>query len=90
MSAATVDRPCPHERTAAHINVILLEDTGRRQAEIRVWCEECDEPFLWPSSVPVGVDLSGIARSLDGQELRVAIRSGADFPEELVEQGEVE
>jgi hypothetical protein len=72
------DRPCPHTETAAIVEVIHLEDSDRWQAQIHIWCAHCDEPFLWPAEIPVGVDLSGVARSLDGQELRIAILSAAE------------
>ena len=67
---------CEHVNVEAHVGIVLLEDTGKRQAEIRAWCNDCDEPFLWPSRVPIGVDLSGVARSFDAQELRVALHTG--------------
>lgn len=74
------DRACPHENNAATVEVILLEDTGKRQAQIRLWCADCEEPYLWPESVPIGVDLSGVARSVDRRELRVAVRNTAELP----------
>lgn len=75
------DRACPHENVQSNIRIVLLEDTGRRQFEIRTWCVDCTEPFLWPESLPIGVDLTGAhgaMRSLDRQELRIAVASAAD------------
>lgn len=78
-----LDRACGHQNNHASVEVVHLEDTGRRQAIIRIWCQDCDEPYHFPDSLPAGVDLSGITTDLEGQELRIAIRSAADVPEGL-------
>ena len=80
MTTPNPDLACQHENAQFQVDVILLEDSGKRQADIRGWCSDCEEPFLWAEQIPIGVDLSGVARSVDGQELRVAMTSAADFP----------
>lgn len=75
------DLPCPHDNIMTSTNMVLLTDTGKRQVELRVWCTDCDEPFLWPEEIMIGVDLNGVARSFDRKELRVAVTSAADVPD---------
>lgn len=67
------DLPCFHPRIETQVNTTYLTDSGKYAADIRIACADCGEPFAFPSHLPVGVDLSGVARSLDGTELRIAI-----------------
>lgn len=78
MSLPPEDQPCPHDLTAAAVDIMVDPENGRRMADIRIWCEVCKQPFLFARRIPVGFDLDGVARSLDGQELRVSIRSALD------------
>lgn len=70
----TTPTPCEHPDFEAQVIVNRLEDSGLFSADIKVWCSACSLPFEWPESIPMGLDLSGVARSLSGQELRIAIR----------------
>lgn len=77
----TVADACVHPDFEALVNVTRMEDSGLFSADIKVWCAACALPFEWPESIPMGLDLHGIARSLSGQELRVAIRP-ATWPDD--------
>jgi hypothetical protein len=74
-SGASLDRACRHEEFGAFIEVVRLEDSGLFQANIRIECADCGDSMVFPDEIPIGVDLGGIARSVDGVELRVAVRS---------------
>lgn len=63
---------CKHEGFRAVVNVINVEDVGRRMAEVRVWCMGCNKPMQF-LGVPAGFKYSGPTVSLDGQELTVPI-----------------
>ena len=78
MSLPQEDQPCPHDLTSAEVEILLSSDTGRRMANIRIWCDVCEQPFLFADRIQVGLHFDGVARSMDGQELRVAIRSALD------------
>lgn len=67
------DVACVHPDFDAQVIVTRLEDSGLFSADVKVWCRVCALPFGFPESIPVGLDLHGIARSLSGQELRIAI-----------------
>jgi len=71
--ALLLDRACPHENFHAEVVVNRLEDTGKFAAHIRIWCKHCDEPFVFLGDLPIGLDLSGVATSLDSRELRCGI-----------------
>lgn len=64
---------CMHGDTEASVEVTHLSDSGRSQADIKIRCTACGEDFLWPEALVVGISLSGVARSLDAKELRIAI-----------------
>jgi hypothetical protein len=75
------DVPCPHLDFTAMVEVVRLEDTARYSAAVRVWCSECQEPFLFPRELPVGLDLAGVTTNVAGDELRVAIRPSVTVEE---------
>lgn len=64
---------CLH-RVSHHVDadVNYLEDSGRFCLDLRVKCAECGELFRF-LGLPIGLDLSGAARSHDGTEGRFAI-----------------
>ena len=64
---------CEHPDFEANVVVNRLEDTKRFQLDLKVWCRECSLPFEFPEDLPIGIDLMGTARSVSGQELRIAI-----------------
>jgi len=68
---------CEHENfdVAATINRMSEVDNGpikRYQADIRIVCAECKLPFRFVG-LPIGLDLTGAAVSVDGEEGRFAI-----------------
>lgn len=65
---------CPHPDFEAQVTVTRLADSGLFALDLKVWCKACALPFEFPDAIPIGIDLGGIARSVSGQELRVAIR----------------
>lgn len=67
------DTVCLHTVTQCWAQVTFLSDSGQAQADIRINCAECDEAFLFPEGIVVGLSLSGVARSMDAKELRIAI-----------------
>jgi len=68
------EQTCEHPDFEAQVIVIRLEDSGRFNADLKIWCAACSLPFEFPESTAIGIDLGGIARSVSGQELRVALR----------------
>jgi hypothetical protein len=77
---------CAHPDFDAQVIVTRLEDSGLFSADVKVWCAACALPFEFPESIPIGLDLRGIARSLSGQELRVAI-APASWPDDWSDRG---
>ncbi len=63
---------CKHEQFECHCAVARLEDSGRFQADIKIHCVQCGEPFRF-LGFPAGLDMNGAAVSADGTELRAAI-----------------
>jgi hypothetical protein len=63
---------CDHPDFDAEVVVNRLEDSGRFNADIRIRCVACGEPFRF-IGLPCGVDLNGAAVSIDGTEGRFAI-----------------
>lgn len=64
---------CEHMEFDAQVVVNRLEDTGLFALDLKVWCKDCALPMEFPQQLPIGIDLHGVARSLSGQELRIAI-----------------
>jgi hypothetical protein len=73
-----VKRVCSHPGFDCQCIVTRLEDSGLFSMDVKVWCAECALPFEFPSTIPVGLNLHGVARSLSAQELRVAISPAAN------------
>lgn len=63
---------CMHEQFHVHANIIRLEDAGKYIAEIRVKCEQCDEPFRF-LGVPAGLLNERPSCNVDGLELHAPI-----------------
>jgi hypothetical protein len=78
------DRACQHEVFDVAAVVTRLADTGLFQFGMRVHCVECGEPFVFPDSIQAGIDLQGVARSLDCRELRVAVRAESQAAQEAL------
>lgn len=76
---------CKHENFEAQIIVNRLEDTGLFNADMKVWCRDCSKPFEFAKTIPIGLDLYGVARSVSGQELRVAINP-ATMPDDWADR----
>lgn len=68
------DPICPHKNFESQAIINRLEDTGLFAMDLKTWCADCALPFEFPETIQIGLDLHGIARSVDGQELRVAIK----------------
>lgn len=66
------DTPCAHMEFQAEVRVARLVDSGRFNAEVRIWCAQCRKPFQFLGLEP-GIDLSGARVSLDGLEANLAI-----------------
>lgn len=73
--------PCDHPDFEAHVAVARLSDSGRFNADVRIKCTKCGEPFRF-IGLPCGIDLNGAAVSVDGTEARLAIapRNGVATP----------
>lgn len=63
---------CEHHNFSAQVNVNRLEESGRFNADVRIQCAECGEPFRF-LGLPAGIDLNGAAVSVCGTEARLAI-----------------
>ncbi len=49
--------------------------------ELTVKCDQCDQDFSFPGSVPIGMNPNRITTNADGKELRVPVFS----PEQILE-----
>lgn len=70
--------PCTHENIKANVEVTALTHhpgapVEAYTAEVRVWCEDCEEPFVW-MGLPLGLNGQHPTSSLDQQELRAPLR----------------
>lgn len=79
------DRACPHENFAAIVEVNRLSnDEGGEihgyNADIRVRCADCDEPFRWIGA-PAGLLPGQPCVSLDETELRAPLRPASSDPD---------
>lgn len=63
---------CGHSSFSAAVDVNRLEDSGKFIADVRVKCDECDEPFRF-LGVDAGISFSRPACSIDGLELHAPI-----------------
>ncbi|MGH9095585.1 MAG: hypothetical protein ACRDXE_10530 [Acidimicrobiales bacterium] len=82
---ADPDRACPHENFQALVEVarITKEEGGPvtgYNAEIRVHCADCDEPFRW-IGVQAGMKADRPMCSVDERELRAPIRPASADPD---------
>lgn len=72
---ARARRRCPHENMSAHVDVGHLADdpAGKSTASIKIWCGDCNEPFVFVG-LPVGfTTMGGAMRSLDGTEAHLVV-----------------
>ena len=64
---------CEHKNFGTDVSIFRLDGTDRFNAEIRITCNDCHEPFKF-IGVPMGLNLSGPpTMSPDQIELRVSI-----------------
>lgn len=68
-----------HADFGAHVDVTRLvnEEGGPTvgyQAEVRVWCQECGEDFVFVGPYPLGVSPARPTRSVDGTCLSAPLR----------------
>lgn len=63
---------CKHQDFRANVTVNRLEDSGLFNADIRIDCANCGEPFKFVG-LPAGVNLRGAMVSPDIVEARLAI-----------------
>lgn len=63
---------CPHMNFQAFVTVNRLEDSGQFSADIRIKCQECNEPFRF-IGVPAGSSYERPMVSIDGLEMRAPI-----------------
>ncbi len=71
-SANQMPKPCRHKGFLCKAEINRLEGTGQFQADIRIMCNECGEPFRF-LGLRSGLDLRGAMCSPDGTEARLAI-----------------
>jgi hypothetical protein len=71
---------CPHTEFDALVEVDRIEDSGRFQADIRIWCRDCGMPMRFKSRTTVALDLDGLGLSVDQLELRAAIEPREPSP----------
>lgn len=69
---ADTTKKCPHMNFDAKVAVARLEDSGRFNAEIRIWCIDCQKPFRF-LGLKVGLDTEGAMIGPDGTDARIAI-----------------
>jgi len=70
---------CKHTNLRTDVAVAVLEDSGRRNAEIKISCTDCGKPFQF-LGLPMGLNLNGAACSPDGTEARLAICPQGEQP----------
>lgn len=70
---------CKHSNLRTTVAVALLEDSGRRNAEIKITCADCGKPFQF-LGLSAGLNLDGAACSPDGLEARLAICPQGEKP----------
>ncbi len=63
---------CEHKNLMTECRVALLEDTGRRMAEIKIRCLDCGVPFRF-MGLPAGLDFDRPTVSIDGVELNAPV-----------------
>jgi hypothetical protein len=76
MNTTPTPTSCAHMKFEAVVHVDRLEDSGRFVACVNVRCSECGTRFQWQGLRP-GLDLEGCMVSVDGFELRGAIKPDA-------------
>ncbi len=79
------DRACAHENFGAVVSVNRLADVDggpitAYSADIRVMCEDCDEPFRWIGA-SAGLSGSRPMVSVDETELHAPIRPASSDPD---------
>lgn len=83
---ADPDRPCRHENFALHADVNRLTRSDDDptvigySADIRVWCEDCQEPFRW-NGIPAGISPAHPTCSVDETELHAPLRPASADPD---------
>lgn len=83
--AADPDRACPHENFEAivAVNRITAVEGGPAtsfNADIRVECADCGEPFRWVGA-PAGMSPARSIVSIDETELRAPLRPASSDPD---------
>lgn len=74
---------CQHNKNHRAVCVVNhMEDTGRFCVDLRIDCADCGHPFQF-LGLPLGLDLSGAAMSVDGQEARLAIAPVGTVPQPM-------
>lgn len=79
------DRACPHENFAADVEVNRLQSVeggpiDAFNADIRVRCSDCDEPFRW-IGVQAGLSPAQPMCSIDETELHSPLRPASSDPD---------
>jgi hypothetical protein len=86
VTAVDPDRPCRHENFAVHavVNRLTRSDDDPAVigyfADIRVWCEDCQEPFRW-NGMPAGISPAHPTCSVDETELHAPLRPASADPD---------
>lgn len=75
---------CKHRNFKAFVIFNRLVDSGRFMDDVRIECADCHLPFQF-LGLPIGLDLSGAAMSVDGQEAHLAIAPVGSVPDPLDE-----
>jgi hypothetical protein len=63
---------CEHKNFRAEVDVNRLEDSGAFMADIRIFCTECDLPFVF-RGIEAGLSFEKPMASITGQELHAPI-----------------
>lgn len=87
MSAIDLDRPCPHARFEASVDVNRIGEAetadglpGAYSADIRVRCADCGEQFRWIGP-KAGLSPREPMVSADETELRAPLRPASSDPD---------
>lgn len=87
----TASGPCPHvdfDVIATIHRLVTEEPTDGRitpatgyQADLKVSCSDCAEPFVWKGPMPIGLSPGEPRVSVDGTELRAPLRPRSAAPD---------
>jgi len=74
-----VSDTCKHMEFKSFVRVARLEDSGRFNAEVKIYCSDCGVQFRF-RGLEMGIDTEGACMSVDGLEARLAICPKDEIP----------